>query len=166
MALKKSGDLVRLNAEDVARGTCGDDLEAAVPLVEIVTTGDRVQDRRLLEIGGKALFTKEIEEALLDGRIDVAIHSMKDVPAETPPGLAIAAICLGARDVYLYLRGEFRGPWLALERAIAAFTTSTTTATGYERAYPTAGPSLPPAASVAASSAGVLVPAPAKTPAR
>lgn len=63
-----------------------------VPLVEIVTTGDRVQDRRLLEIGGKALFTKEIEEALLDGRIDAAVHSMKDVPAEQPAGLAIAAV--------------------------------------------------------------------------
>ena len=63
-----------------------------VVLVEIVTTGDRVQDRRLLEIGGKALFTKEIEEALLDGRVDVAIHSMKDVPALQPDGLRIAAI--------------------------------------------------------------------------
>jgi hydroxymethylbilane synthase len=63
-----------------------------VPLVEIVTTGDQVQDRRLLEIGGKALFTKEIEEALLDRRIDIAIHSMKDVPAEQPAGLCIAAI--------------------------------------------------------------------------
>ena len=51
-----------------------------------------MQDRRLLEIGGKALFTKEIEEALLDGRIDCAMHSMKDVPAERPPGLVIAAI--------------------------------------------------------------------------
>jgi hypothetical protein len=63
-----------------------DRAEEAVPLVTITTTGDRIQDRRLLEIGGKALFTKEIEEALLDGRIDAAIHSMKDVPAENPPG--------------------------------------------------------------------------------
>jgi hydroxymethylbilane synthase len=63
-----------------------------VPLVEIVTTGDRVQDVRLMEIGGKALFTKEIEEALLDGRVDVAVHSMKDVPAEQPRGLCIAAV--------------------------------------------------------------------------
>jgi hydroxymethylbilane synthase len=63
-----------------------------VVLVEIVTTGDRIQDRRLMEVGGKALFTKEIEEALLDGRIDIAVHSMKDVPAEHPPGLTIAAI--------------------------------------------------------------------------
>jgi hydroxymethylbilane synthase len=50
-----------------------------------------VQDRRLLEIGGKQLFTKEIEEALLAGRVDCAVHSYKDVPAEDPPGLTIAA---------------------------------------------------------------------------
>jgi hydroxymethylbilane synthase len=74
-------------------------------LVHITTTGDRVQDRRLLEIGGKALFTKEIEEALLDGRIDCAVHSMKDVPAELPPGLVIAAIPEreDVRDAFLSL---------------------------------------------------------------
>lgn len=66
--------------------------EEVAPLVTITTTGDRIQDRRLLEVGGKALFTKEIEESLLDGRIDAAVHSMKDVPAELPPGLVIAAI--------------------------------------------------------------------------
>lgn len=72
-------------------------------LIEIVTTGDQIQDRRLMEVGGKALFTKEIEEALLDGRIDVAIHSMKDVPAEQPPGLTIAAIPEreDARDAFI-----------------------------------------------------------------
>ena len=68
------------------------DADQIAPLVEIVTTGDRIQDRRLLEIGGKALFTKEIEEALLDGRVDCAVHSLKDVPALLPPGLVIAAI--------------------------------------------------------------------------
>ena len=74
-----------------------------VQLVEVVTTGDRIQDRRLLEIGGKALFTKEIEEALIDGRVDVAVHSMKDVPAEQPPGLCIAAIPEreDARDAFI-----------------------------------------------------------------
>lgn len=61
------------------------------PLVLITTTGDRIQDRRLLEVGGKAMFTKEIEQALLDGRIDCAVHSGKDLPAEGPPGLALAA---------------------------------------------------------------------------
>ncbi len=75
-----------------ALGVADADLAEAVPLVEIVTTGDRIQDRRLMEIGGKALFTKEIEEALIAGRIDVAVHSMKDVPAEPPPGLCIAAV--------------------------------------------------------------------------
>jgi hydroxymethylbilane synthase len=68
------------------------DVERRAPLIVITTTGDRVQDRRLLEIGGKGLFTKEIEEALADGRIDCAVHSMKDVPALLPEGLCIAAI--------------------------------------------------------------------------
>jgi hydroxymethylbilane synthase len=66
--------------------------EEVAPLVLITTSGDRIQDRRLLEAGGKGLFVKEIEEALLDGRIDAAVHSMKDVPAELPPGLVIGAI--------------------------------------------------------------------------
>ncbi|MFN3512592.1 MAG: hydroxymethylbilane synthase [Phenylobacterium sp.] len=67
-------------------------VEAAAPLIVITTSGDRIQDRRLLEVGGKGLFTKEIEEAMLEGRIDCAIHSMKDMPAVLPPGLCIAAI--------------------------------------------------------------------------
>lgn len=76
----------------VALGATEAEADEVAPLVFITTTGDRVQDRRLFEIGGKQLFTKEIEEALLDGRVDMAVHSMKDVPAEQPPGLAIAAI--------------------------------------------------------------------------
>lgn len=66
--------------------------EDAVEIVAIKTTGDRVQDRPLAEIGGKGLFTKEIEEALLDKRIDAAVHSMKDVPTWLPEGLRIAAV--------------------------------------------------------------------------
>jgi hydroxymethylbilane synthase len=101
LALTQSGMMQR--AIGRALGVADADLQAAVPLVEIVTTGDRVQDRRLLEIGGKALFTKEIEEALLDGRVDVAVHSMKDVPAEQPEGLCIAAVPEreDARDAFI-----------------------------------------------------------------
>lgn len=55
----------------------------------IRTTGDRVQDRPLKEIGGKGLFTKEIEEAMIRGDIDIAVHSMKDMPVAQPPGLTL-----------------------------------------------------------------------------
>jgi hydroxymethylbilane synthase len=69
--------------------------------VLIVTSGDRFQDRPLQEVGGKGLFIKEIEEALLDGRADFAVHSIKDVPAELAPGLCLASIPAreDARDV-------------------------------------------------------------------
>lgn len=79
------GEIVRLLGADPALA------DEVAPIVPITTTGDRVQDRRLLEIGGKALFTKEIEEALLEGRIDCAVHCLKDMPALTPPGLVTAA---------------------------------------------------------------------------
>lgn len=65
-------------------------------IVPMTTTGDAVQDRTLSEIGGKGLFTKEIEEALLDGSIDIAVHSMKDMPTELPEGLVIP--CLLERE--------------------------------------------------------------------
>ena len=60
--------------------------DGALELVPIRTTGDRVQTRLLAEIGGKGLFTKEIEEALLDGRIDLAVHSLKDMETVLPGG--------------------------------------------------------------------------------
>ncbi len=63
--------------------------EGAVEIVVIKTTGDKVQDRALAEIGGKGLFTKEIEDALLAGEIDAAVHSMKDVPTWLPEGLVV-----------------------------------------------------------------------------
>nr|WP_309604937.1 hydroxymethylbilane synthase [Phenylobacterium sp.] len=83
-------------------------VEAVAPLIVITTTGDRVQDRRLLEIGGKGMFTKEIEEALLGGRIDCAVHSLKDIPALLPDGLCIAAIPEreDPRDAFLSLKAE------------------------------------------------------------
>lgn len=68
---------------------------------QVVTTGDRIQDRPLSEVGGKGLFVKEIEEALLDGRAHLAVHSIKDVPGVLPAGLFIACIPTreDARDV-------------------------------------------------------------------
>ncbi|MGZ3274777.1 MAG: hydroxymethylbilane synthase [Caulobacteraceae bacterium] len=61
------------------------------PITFFSTAGDRIQDRRLLEIGGKGLFTEEIEAALRAGQIDCAVHSLKDVPSSLPEGLVIAA---------------------------------------------------------------------------
>jgi hydroxymethylbilane synthase len=57
---------------------------------QLITSGDRIQDRRLAEIGGKGLFAKEIHEALLDGRVDFAVHSLKDLETEMPPGIVLA----------------------------------------------------------------------------
>ena len=75
----------------------------ALELVEeqVVTSGDKIQDRPLSEVGGKGLFVKEIEEALLEGRAQIAVHSIKDVPAVLPEGLAITCIPLreDPRDV-------------------------------------------------------------------
>lgn len=63
-----------------------------IELVKIVTGGDKILDSPLSKIGGKGLFVKEIEEALLEGEIDMAVHSMKDMPAVIPEGLVISAV--------------------------------------------------------------------------
>jgi hydroxymethylbilane synthase len=65
----------------------------SVELVRIKTQGDKILDVPLAKIGGKGLFVKELEEAMLDGRADLAVHSMKDVPMEFPEGLGLVAIC-------------------------------------------------------------------------
>jgi hydroxymethylbilane synthase len=74
-------------------------------IVVIRTTGDAVQDRPLAEIGGKGLFTREIDEAVLAGRVDLAVHSMKDVPTYLPAGLVVACILEreDPRDAFLCL---------------------------------------------------------------
>jgi len=74
-----------------ALGAPPQDAGIVAPVTLFSTAGDRILDRRLLEIGGKGLFTEEIEAALLDGRIDCAVHSLKDMPAIPPEGLVIAA---------------------------------------------------------------------------
>lgn len=67
--------------------------EISIELLPLVTSGDRFLNDRLLKVGGKGLFVKELEEALLDGRADLAVHSMKDVPVTFPEGLCLAVIC-------------------------------------------------------------------------
>lgn len=79
--------------------------ESDVLIKAMTTTGDRIQDRSLIEAGGKGLFTKEIEEALLAGTIDIAVHSAKDMPAELPRGLTLAA-CLPREDARDCLIGK------------------------------------------------------------
>ena len=64
----------------------------AVELVAMTTQGDRVRDRPLADVGGKGLFVKELERAIAGGRAEIAVHSMKDVPSEMPPGMAIVAV--------------------------------------------------------------------------
>lgn len=63
-----------------------------VELVSITTSGDKIQDVPLMRVGGKGLFVKEIEEALLSGMVDLAVHSMKDLPADLPDGLTLSAV--------------------------------------------------------------------------
>lgn len=65
--------------------------ETAILIVPIRTTGDRITDRPLIEAGGKGLFTKEIDEALLAGDVDIAVHSAKDMPTALPDGIVVAA---------------------------------------------------------------------------
>jgi len=79
-----------------------------VSLIKIKTTGDKIQDAPLAKIGGKGLFVKEIEEALLQKRIDLAVHSIKDVPTQFPEGLHLSVITKreDPRDVFISREGK------------------------------------------------------------
>src|SRR5512143_2284868 len=79
-----------------------------VTLIKIKTTGDKIQDVPLAKIGGKGLFVKEIEESLLQKKIDLAVHSIKDVPTEFPPGLHLSVITKreDPRDVFISKEGK------------------------------------------------------------
>ena len=90
--LTRKSPLALWQAEFVA-----DQLRSLIPdmpveLLPMSTRGDRLLDRSLASIGGKGLFLKELEEAMADGRADLAVHSMKDVPADLPQGFAVAAV--------------------------------------------------------------------------
>src|SRR5271165_6474951 len=79
-----------------------------VELEIIKTTGDKILDVALAQVGTKGMFTKEIEEALADGRVDLAVHSLKDLPSELPPGFELVAITtrVNPRDAFLSVKYE------------------------------------------------------------
>ncbi len=101
----RGSPLALVQAREVQRrlaATCGLDAER-IQIKVIRTTGDVIQDRPLAEAGGKGLFTKEIEDALLSGTIDLAVHSSKDMPTVLPPGLVLSAFLPreDARDAFV-----------------------------------------------------------------
>lgn len=106
-----------------AHGWRTDALDALCPIFTVRTTGDRIQDRPLAEAGGKGLFVKEIEDALLQGGADVAVHSLKDMPAVQPSGLALAAVLEreDPRDVFISRNG---GSFAALKPGATLGTSS------------------------------------------
>jgi len=96
---------------------------AAIAVEVIRTTGDAIQDRPLSEAGGKGLFTKEIEDALAAGAVDVAVHSCKDMPTALPPGHELLA-CLPREDVRDAFIGRTAGSVLGLPRGAVVGTAS------------------------------------------
>jgi len=105
IATRKSA-LALWQAEYIRTGLIAAHPDLEVELVPMSTRGDQILDSPLAKVGGKGLFVKELEQAMLDGRADIAVHSMKDVPAELPAGLAIAVI--GEREDP---RDAFVSPW-------------------------------------------------------
>lgn len=93
--------LARAQTDLVAAALLRHHPDLRIEILPMTTTGDRIQDRSLAEAGGKGLFTKELEDALLDGSIDAAVHSMKDMATELPAGLMIGGVLPreDARDV-------------------------------------------------------------------
>ncbi len=92
MVIGTRGSELARTQTDWVRKFLEEKLDAPVDVRIISTQGDRVTDRPLRELEGSGYFTKELEEALLDGRIDVAVHSYKDMPSQCPAGLTLAAV--------------------------------------------------------------------------
>ena len=88
----RGSKLAMWQAEHIASLLRGRYSGLEVELLKVKTTGDKILDVPLAKVGGKGLFVKEIEEALMDGRADIAVHSMKDMPAELPEGLKLGII--------------------------------------------------------------------------
>ena len=108
LRLGTRGSRLALAQAAIVRAALKSAAGADCEIVVVKTTGDRIQDRPLAEAGGKGLFVKELEEALLSDQIDLAVHSMKDMPPAVPDRLGIAA-CLpreDPRDAFLSRRGS------------------------------------------------------------
>uniref|UniRef100_UPI0040474ECA hydroxymethylbilane synthase n=1 Tax=Rheinheimera sp. TaxID=1869214 RepID=UPI0040474ECA len=82
--------------------------QLSVELVPMSTQGDKILDTPLAKIGGKGLFVKELEQAMLDGRADIAVHSMKDVPVDFPPGLMLHTICPRENPQDAFVSNQFK----------------------------------------------------------
>mgnify|MGYP001323075886 CR=1 FL=1 len=82
--------------------------DLTVELVTFVTKGDKILDTPLAKIGGKGLFVKELEVAMLEGRADIAVHSMKDVPMEFPEGLELGVICLRGNPLDAFVSNKYK----------------------------------------------------------
>ena len=92
IATRKS-PLALWQAEYVKKQLLDHHSQLQVELLAISTRGDKLLDTSLAKVGGKGLFVKELEVAMLEGKADIAVHSMKDVPMEFPEGLSLAVIC-------------------------------------------------------------------------
>ena len=108
LKLGTRGSRLALVQAELVRGALAKTASRPCEIVVLKTTGDRIQDRPLADAGGKGLFTKELEEALLRHNIDLAVHSMKDLPTALPKGLLIAAILPreDPRDVFISPRAQ------------------------------------------------------------
>jgi hydroxymethylbilane synthase len=104
----RGSDLARWQANHVTALLRAAEPGLEVEIIIISTTGDRILDTPLAKIGGKGLFTKEIEEALLDRRCDLAVHSLKDLPTDLPDGLSLGAVIsrTDPSDALISARGE------------------------------------------------------------
>ena len=104
----RASPLALRQAEEVRTALVANQPDLQVDIIEISTTGDRIQDRTLAAIGGKGLFTKEIEQALLDGAVDICVHSAKDMLTEFPSGLMLGPILQreATRDGFISHSGQ------------------------------------------------------------
>src|SRR5579883_1646895 len=97
----RGSQLALWQANHVSELLCGRGHQVAIEIIK--TTGDKITDVALAKVGTKGMFTKEIEEALAAGRVDLAVHSLKDLPTELPSGFVLAAVPrrADARDVFV-----------------------------------------------------------------